>query len=155
MFLLIFAGQTNMSSVLCWFLIILSQHTSWQEHVHFEVDQLMEAHASDPTVSITDALSNLSLHDWEHSLPTLDKCLHEAMRLTFNGINVRRNVGEDIYVDGHRIRQGDYLMYLTADAHLDPELYPDPSVFNPDRCTVKSSERGLLAWGTGAIHKYD
>lgn len=144
----IFASYTNTSAILCWFYIMLCDNPSWLAKIRVEIDSFMKTHSIKGS-SLTDALADIPLDTWEPSLPTLDLCLHECLRLIMNGSIIRRNIGRDVQISGRTIRSGDFLMYMTADAHLDGEMYPEPLKFDPLRDQNKSGRLGFLAWGAG------
>jgi len=57
-----------------------------------------------------------------------------------------RVVVEDVEIDGHRIRRGQFCVLLLGSANRDPELFPDP-----DRLDVGRTENRHLSFGAG-IH---
>ena len=60
----------------------------------------------------------------------------------------------DITVDGAIVRRGNFVTYQVADAHLNPEIYPDPLRFDPERFVHGREEDqreafGFVGWGAG------
>jgi cytochrome P450 len=79
------------------------------------------------------------------------------MRIVINGNFFRRNVstanvslpGSDRDVPG-----GGFITYAASDVHMNPKIYTDPEVFDPERFSPgreedKRSPYAFLAWGVG------
>jgi len=67
---------------------------------------------------------------------------------------LRRNIGKDIQVGEAIIKRGDFLAYQSADVHLNPDIYTNPMMFDPDRYGPGREEDrkeacGYLGWGAG------
>lgn len=70
--------------------------------------------------------------------------LHEALRLCPPAAGVARLATRDIAVDGYRVEAGSLVALGLYGLHHDPELWPAPKVFDPDRFSpenVKSRDR--------------
>jgi len=65
-------------------------------------------------------------------------------------------MNHDILVDGVTVSRGEFLTYQIADAHMDPNIYPDPETFDPERY-IKGREEdkkeiyAYLGWGAGTL----
>jgi cytochrome P450 len=59
--------------------------------------------------------------------------LHEAVRLCPPAAGVARVVTRDIEVTGYRVEKGSLVALGLYALHHDPELWPDPMAFDPDR----------------------
>lgn len=149
----LFAAVTNTGGVMCWLVIYLEAHPEWKKRVRGEVEQFIRDNCTDPSVSLTTAISEVPVTVMDESTPSLELTMNETMRILFNGTFMRRNIGEDIYVDGVRIKNGAFLMYPTGDLHFNPDLYPDPLTFDPLRFTPEAIEERkklgitFLGWG--------
>lgn len=126
----------------------ICHHTAWRDRIQAEVDAFIAAHKVEGT-TVSESLATLSFETWERSLSTIDLCLQETLRLVGNAAIIRRNMGEDVIIAGRTIHRGEYAMYMTADAHHNETVFPDPSVFNPQRDFGKPSDGFFLAWGAG------
>lgn len=126
----------------------ICHHTAWRDRIQAEVDAFIAAHKVEGT-TVSESLAALPFETWEKSLSTIDLCLQETLRLVGNAAIIRRNMGEDVIIAGRTIHRGEYAMYMTADAHLNETIFPDPSVFNPQRDFGKPSDGFFLAWGAG------
>jgi cytochrome P450 len=68
--------------------------------------------------------------------------LHEALRMCPPAAGVGRLALRDIAVDGHRVEAGSLVALGIYAVHHDPQLWPDPDVFDPDRFSPeKARER--------------
>ncbi|MBU8808647.1 cytochrome P450 [Mycolicibacterium goodii] len=59
--------------------------------------------------------------------------LHEALRMCPPAAGVGRLALRDIAVDGHRVEAGSLVALGIYAVHHDPQLWPNPEVFDPDR----------------------
>ncbi|KAG6887785.1 hypothetical protein C0995_012765 [Termitomyces sp. Mi166 len=70
------------------------------------------------------------------------------------GTFLRRNLGKDMEIEGATIRRGEFVAFSGADVHHDPEIYPEPLLFDPGRYDEGRAEDkkvplGYVAWGAG------
>ncbi|XP_050085342.1 probable cytochrome P450 6a14 [Anopheles aquasalis] len=72
----------------------------------------------------------------------IDQCLAETLRLKPPGINAIRVVTEDYQVPGSSIvlRKGQNIIIPVYAIHYDPDYYPDPERYDPDRFTPEACE---------------
>lgn len=80
--------------------------------------------------------------------------MRETLRLVMNGSALRRNLVDDLQVDGKCINKGVFVAYNLGDVHLDGGIYKEPLMFDPERFCVpreedKNGELLFLAWGAG------
>jgi len=82
------------------------------------------------------------------SLPYIEKIVKETLRWRPVAVNAFYHaVTEDDEYLGYRIPKGSWIVANVWGIHLDPELYPNPHDFNPDR--FDDEELGHLAFGFG------
>ncbi|WP_331725980.1 cytochrome P450 [Streptomyces sp. NBC_01012] len=74
----------------------------------------------------------------------VDAVVSEALRLASPIRLITRIARRDVTVGGVRIPAGQEVMALIADAHRDPERFPDPDAFDPGRPPSR-----LLSFGGG------
>jgi cytochrome P450 len=145
---------TNLS-VACWVLLRLAENPYWKEKVKAEVDSLIALHTNTTsTEPLHKRLSAIPVTAWEDEMPVLDAVQRETLRLIQSGTVLRRNVIEDLKVDGKIIEKGAFLGYSLADVHHNPDIYHDPLRFDPDRFGVGRAEdrkgtMSFLGWGAG------
>ena len=99
-------------------------------------------------------LSAIPVSAWEEGMPVLDLIIRETLRLTMNATFLRRNVLEDITIGNKRLPRGHFLAYQVADAHLNPDIYDNPTQFDPSRYLPgreehKKQAHAYLGWGSG------
>ncbi|KAJ7572136.1 cytochrome P450 [Mycena floridula] len=150
--MMLFAAVTNTGNVLCWTLIYLEVHKEWKSRVMEEIKSFIQD-TSLNSDKLVDNIAAVPFAEMDHQTPSLDYVINETIRLLFIGTFMRRNIGEDILVDGTRIKHGTYLMFPTADLHFNEDIFPDPTTFDPLRFTLenatKRNEKGInyLGWG--------
>ena len=116
--LFIVAGHETIATTLTYALYAVGHHRQAQQRVAVEVAEL----GTGP-VTATD-------------IPRLGytvQVLREAMRLCPPTAALGRMVMRDIAVDGYRVQAGTLALVSVSALHHDPELWPDPLAFNPDR----------------------
>ncbi|KZP26907.1 cytochrome P450 [Athelia psychrophila] len=148
----IFAGVINTGMISCWTTIYLGAHPEWKAQAIAEIQKLINTHTNTTsTEPLHQRLAAIPISAWEDEMPVLECIVRETMRIVINGTFLRRNVVEDIEVSGKNIPRGAFMAYSSADAHLNPEYYPDPLKFDPSRFTGGSEQNSgpFLAWGTG------
>lgn len=84
----------------------------------------------------------------------MDMVIRESMRLNVVWVALRRNVERDITLAGGSVKQGEFLAYNMYDTHMDPEIYTDPTSFDPSRFAPGGQEdqkapMAYLGWGAG------
>lgn len=134
-----------------WMVTFLAGDTQRRRNAEDEVHALLSAHSDEMTSSkdnLADLLSNVPLDAWEKCTPVLDKVIWETLRIAQPHTAMRRNVGPDTYVDGTHIPSGAYVVYPFSDVHLNPQMYPDPWRFDPDRPQY-DFKYGYVGWGGG------
>ncbi|KAJ8025391.1 Beta-amyrin 28-monooxygenase [Holothuria leucospilota] len=82
----------------------------------------------------------------------LDCIQTEVERLWPPFLGGRRNILEDIVLDGYRIPKGHVCVYISRAAHRDPAAFLDPDSFKPERWlgkTRKERQHSVLMYGAG------
>ncbi|KAF8889672.1 cytochrome P450 [Infundibulicybe gibba] len=151
---LLIAGARATGTTACWLMTFIGANPSWRTKAAAEIESLLAAHpfiSSGPcsdSESLAAHLSTIPLESWESSTPVLDALIRETTRVAQPHTAMRRNLGPEIYIDGKLIPTGAYVIYPFSDVHLDPDMYPDPWKFDPDRQPAKA-EFGYVGWGGG------
>lgn len=98
-----------------------------------EIQHLLLRHLDEsPSATLSKRLGAIPVSGWEE-LSTLDVCIQETQRVTMTQSLIRRNMHEEIKVEGQVVRQGDYVVYPVHDFHVNPEYYPEPHKNDPGR----------------------
>ncbi|KAJ7465108.1 cytochrome P450 [Mycena latifolia] len=128
----IYAGYINTGMNACWNVVYIGMHPEWKEK----------------------RLAAIPLNVWETELPVLDSIIRETQRITMGATALRRNLGDEILVGDKIIPKGDFLAYSLADVHANPDIYSEPSKFDPRRFDPgreedKKAPFAFLGWGAG------
>jgi cytochrome P450 len=84
----------------------------------------------------------------EHTLSALDlaaRTMRETLRLHPAGVVAPREAAVDVVVGGHRIPKGTLILWSAHLAGRDPDAWPDPLRFDPDRFVDAPPETHALA----------
>ncbi|CUA72666.1 hypothetical protein RSOLAG22IIIB_04986 [Rhizoctonia solani] len=150
----LFVAIVNTGLMAAWILIFLDQEPEWRDKVIQEVQTLLNryAPASQSYGSISERFSIIPLEAWENEMPVLEACLRETIRLVFATALLRRVVSGDVDIEGKKISNGSFLVYLAGETHSNPDIYPNPNKFDPSRYAAgqdKSQTHAYLGWGAG------
>jgi cytochrome P450 len=116
--LFIVAGHETIATALTYALHAVGHHRDAQQRVAAEVAKLSTGAAT------------------ANDIPRLGytvQVLQEAMRLCPPTAALGRMVMRDIAVDGYRVQAGTLALVSVIALHHDPDLWPDPLAFIPDR----------------------
>ncbi|MFE7777940.1 cytochrome P450 [Streptomyces sp. NPDC057445] len=138
---MLFAGTETVASILAWALYHLGQHPDVEEELLREIDKVV----GDRAVTIADV----------PQLPSITRVLDEVIRL-HGAVTTMRRTTEEVTIGGYSIpAETEVLLSLYA-LHRNPDLYPDPDRFDPDRWlperTAARPREHVVPFGAGA-HK--
>jgi cytochrome P450 len=130
--LLIFmlAGHDTTATALTYALWALGHHRDVQDRVAAEAAAIGDRELTPEDVG---------------SLGYTVQVLREALRLCPPAAGVGRKAERDIAVDGYRVEAGSLILVGIYALHHDPELWPRPEVFDPDRFSPEAS-KGRDRW---------
>jgi len=150
----LFGAVTNAGNVMGWILIYLETNPTWKSRVQNEIDNFVRHNrGSSSQPSTASIISQVALEQMEAETPDIELVINETLRMIFVGTFMRRNLGDDMFVDGARIKRGAFLMFPVHDLHFDPVLFPQPCKFDPLRFTTEAVEErqkqgiNFLGWG--------
>ncbi|MGP4043049.1 cytochrome P450 [Streptomyces sp. 2A115] len=133
------AGTETTASVLSWVLYELARAPDIDERVQAELDDVLGERP-------------VTFEDLTH-LPYLGRVITEALRLHHTGWLVTRRTLQPTRIGQWEIPVGTELAYCQHALHRDPELFPDPLTFDPDRWLDESlqplSDGAFLPFGAG------
>lgn len=139
----------------CWTLLYLGANEEWKRKAIEEIQELIERH-TDTTISdpLHQRLSAVPISAWEDEMPVLEAIVRESMRLSFSTTLMRRNLVDDLTVTDKVLKRGTFMVYNTGDVHMNPNIYSEPEIFDPDRFASpreedKNGYGAFLGWGAG------
>ncbi|MFF5475648.1 cytochrome P450 [Streptomyces achromogenes] len=117
-----------------WTLHLLGRHPDAADRVAAELDQVLGDRAAPDYGDL-------------RRLPYLDMVLKESMRLFPPGPYGARETTEDLALGPYEIPAGTTVFYPFRAVHLNPDYWPDPQRFDPERFTPRAvAERPRLAY---------
>ncbi|MFO0613814.1 MAG: cytochrome P450 [Polyangiaceae bacterium] len=129
-----FAGHHTSSVTTAWTLIELCQHPEWMKKV---VEQLDEVYGDGRTVGFH-SLREISQTEW---------AVKESLRLHPPLFMLVRTAKEDWVYKDYFIPKGSWVLVSPAIAHLMPEVFHDPELFDPGRYSPEREEdKRDFAW---------
>lgn len=118
-----FEGHDTSAAAITFILLLLGTHEEEQERVFQEIRDAVISNENEP-LSITQF----------GDLKYLDCFVKECLRLYPPVAFISRELTEDVFLaDGTRIPSGNMMHFHIFDLHRDPEQFPDPEKFDPDR----------------------
>lgn len=117
-----FEGHDTTSMCLCFTLMLLANHSAIQERIFMEIMDAFGHENREPTYN---DLQNLHY---------LEVCIKESLRLYPSVPLISRITTVDIHFpSGYFLPKGAPILIQVYDLHHNPEIFPDPETFNPDR----------------------
>uniref|UniRef100_A0A667YCV0 Thromboxane-A synthase n=1 Tax=Myripristis murdjan TaxID=586833 RepID=A0A667YCV0_9TELE len=138
-FIFLLAGYETSSNTLAFTCYLLAIHPDCQSKVQEEVDHFFTRHSPDYT--------NVQ------ELKYLDMVIAEALRLYPPGFRFARSIDHDCVVNGQFLPKGATLEIPASFLHYDPEYWPEPEKFIPERFTPEAKANrhpfAYLPFGAG------
>lgn len=131
------SGYETSSTTLVFCLYELSTNKDLQQKARDSVRQVMATHEDKITI---EAVNDMGY---------LDQVIKETLRIWPPSPSIQRIASNDFKVPGtkHFIEKDCVVMVPIYAIHHDPEIYPDPEVFDPERFTPEEiSKRHPCAW---------
>ncbi|XP_042211264.1 cytochrome P450 4C1-like isoform X1 [Homarus americanus] len=116
-----FEGHDTTAAAINWSLYLIGCYPGIQARVHEELDSIFGD--SDRPVTMADL----------REMKLTENCIKEALRLFPSVPFLARELKEEAVIDNYRIPVGTTVMIVTYQLHRDPEQFPNPEVFDPDR----------------------
>lgn len=136
-FIFFFAGFETSSSTMTFFLYEMAKNPDVQAKVRQEIEQTLAKNGGEMTYDVA-----MELH-------YLDQAIQETLRkypivdTLFRKVSMPYRVGDSDVV----LEKDTTLIVSVLGIHRDPEIYPDPEKFDPDRFTKKNiAARHPYAW---------
>nr|AUB85739.1 CYP4V29 [Penaeus japonicus] len=116
-----FAGHDTTTAAMNWFLYVMGTHHEIQSRLQEELDAVFQG--SDRQATMADL----------RELKYLDMCMKESLRIFPSVPSIIREIKEEIQIKNYRIPAGTSIAIHVYRLHRDPEHFPDPDAFDPDR----------------------
>ncbi|GBN20447.1 Cytochrome P450 4V2 [Araneus ventricosus] len=116
------AGHINTTAAVRWALYLIGLYADVQAKLHEEIDQVFGKDLQRPVTE--EDLKQLQY---------LDCVLKESSRLYPTVSLIARQVNEDTKISAYTIPKGASCVMFLYYLHRDPEIFPDPEKFDPDR----------------------
>jgi cytochrome P450 len=113
------AGSETAATAMAWLFYELARHPEIEERVRAETEEVV----GDRDFTMADV----------GNLPYSRRVLQELMRVRQPILVISRRAVRDFPLGGGHVRAGTELFYSPYAVHRDPELFPDPLRFDPDR----------------------
>lgn len=113
------AGHETTALTLSWSWYLLSQHPRVEEKLAAEWQRVLDGRTPTP-----DDLANL---------PYTEAVITEAMRVYPPVYLIGREATRDLELGGYRVKRGTTVFMSQWVNHRDPQHFPDPEVFRPER----------------------
>ncbi|KAF1514401.1 Cytochrome P450 4V2, partial [Eudyptula albosignata] len=116
-----FEGHDTTAAAMNWALYLLGHNPEAQKKVHRELDQVFGN--TERPVTMDDL----------KKLRYLECVVKEALRLFPSVPLFARALREDCCIRGYQVPKGTNVLVITYALHRDPEMFPDPEEFRPER----------------------
>jgi len=116
--LLLFAGHETLTSAIASLVLLLAQHSPVKQRARAEQAPFCCQPLTAETLK---------------QMPYLDQVLQEVLRLIAPVGGGFRRILQPCELGGYRLPQGWSVLYQISLTHQDPNLFPDPSRFDPER----------------------
>ncbi|GBM59071.1 Cytochrome P450 4c3 [Araneus ventricosus] len=117
-----FAGHDTTAMGISWALYNIGLRPDIQENIHDELDRIFGDDYERP-IKMEDV----------RDMKYLDCVIKESQRLYPSLPVIGRELEEDVIIDGYTVPAGTTCMLATFMLHRNPEVFPNPEVFDPDR----------------------
>ena len=124
---LFMAGHETTANALTWTWFLLSQHPDVERRLHDELQTVLGGRSPD-----FDDLPQLSYTEMVFA---------ESMRLYPPAWAISRLAVQDYEIAGYQIPTGSLCMMSAYVMHRNPEYFPDPERFDPERWTLEAKNR--------------
>ncbi|XP_006859843.1 PREDICTED: cytochrome P450 3A8-like [Chrysochloris asiatica] len=136
----IFAGYETTSTALSFIMYLLATHPEIQEKLQKEIDDILPNKAT-PT------------YDAVLQMEYLDMVLNETLRLYPIAGRLERVCKKHVEINGLTMPKGSVIMVPTFVLHRDPEYWPEPEKFLPERFSKENKDNIdpyiYMPFGTG------
>ncbi|XP_072759258.1 cytochrome P450 4C1-like isoform X2 [Anoplolepis gracilipes] len=123
-----FEGHDTTAVAITWTLFLLGNNLEHQEKVHEELEKVFKDSETPANVK---ELSQLKY---------LDRIIKETLRLFPSVPMITRKLAEDVKMGDYMLPKGTTVLAAIGLTHTNPEVWPDPEKFDPDRFLPENSK---------------
>ncbi|XP_058797260.1 cytochrome P450 4C1-like [Phymastichus coffea] len=123
-----FAGHETTGMALMFTLILLAEHNEIQDKVRAEIKSIINK--NECNIKTTDT----------QELCYLERCIKESLRIFPPVHTVTRLLEEDACIRGYNIPKGTEIGCFIVDTHRDPNFWPEPMRYDPDRFISENTQ---------------
>ncbi|XP_076647597.1 cytochrome P450 4C1 [Halictus rubicundus] len=116
-----FEGHDTTAMSITFTIMLLAEHKEIQDRARAEVKEVLDANNGKMSVS---TLQNL---------PYLERCIKESLRLYPSVPFISRRPEMDLKLNNYMIPAHSTIHVHIVDVHKDPQFWPNPEVYDPDR----------------------
>lgn len=114
------AGTETTSTTLRWALLFLIHYREWQENLRGDIENLIG--------------KNQPIMENKEHLPRIEAFILEVQRhANLAPFGIPHTPREDFIYNGYLLPKGTCINFALDSVMMDPEIFPDPFVFNPER----------------------
>ncbi|PON56718.1 Cytochrome P450 [Parasponia andersonii] len=136
------AGHESSGHTMMWTTIFLEQHPDILQKAKEEQEGIVKKRP--PTQK---GLTLKEIREMKYLSDVID----ETLRVITFSLTVFREAKRDVNISGYTIPKGWKVLVWFRSVHLDPEIYPNPSEFNPSRWNGYTPKAGsFLPFGAGS-----
>uniref|UniRef100_A0A0A9WEL4 Cytochrome P450 4c3 n=1 Tax=Lygus hesperus TaxID=30085 RepID=A0A0A9WEL4_LYGHE len=116
-----FEGHDTTSAALCWTLFLLGSHPEIQDQAYQELRNIFGDDDRPPNSKDLASMKYLTC------------CIKEALRLYPSVPIFARKLNEDVTIAEYTVPAGTTALIIAYQLHRDPEQFPNPEMFEPER----------------------
>ncbi|KAI5647593.1 hypothetical protein M9H77_33598 [Catharanthus roseus] len=136
------AGHESSGHVSMWATLLLQKHPEVLQKAKAEQEQIIKNRPAEQ--------KGLTLKEIRQ-MDYLSKVIDETLRVITFSFVVFREAKKDVKISGYTIPKGWKVLVWFREVHFDPEIYPEPSKFDPSRWDNRVAKAGtFLPFGGGS-----
>ncbi|XP_077158275.1 cytochrome P450 4V2 isoform X2 [Paroedura picta] len=122
-----FEGHDTTAAAVNWSIYLLASHPEVQRKVHHELDEVFG-----------DSRRHITSDDLKQ-LRYLECVIKEVLRIFPSVPYFARTLHETCYIRGFKIPKGTDVLIIPVMLHRDPDVFPEPEKFRPERFSMENS----------------
>ncbi len=138
------AGYETTTTILGFIVYNLAMHPEYQERLCQEIDSVLKNHNAKIS------------YDAVQEMAYMDMIINETLRLYPAAFRVDRVANSDYEYKGLKMKKGQVWSASIYSLHHDPEFYPEPEKFDPERFNEENKRKrdsaAYIPWGAGPRH---